>query len=60
MRVYALPTAVTVQNTPAYAGCKSWVPLDESIDVSMATAVLDDASYAERRGRILDTITSRK
>jgi hypothetical protein len=60
VRAYALPKPMTVQNTPAYAGCKSWVPLDESIDVSQAKPVLDDPSYAQRRQRILDTIAAHK
>jgi hypothetical protein len=58
VRTYALPTPVTIQNTPAYAGCKSWVPLDEPVNTSVATAVLDESSYAERRQRILDTIAA--
>jgi hypothetical protein len=56
VRAYELPRAVTVKNTPAYAGCKSWVPLDEPIDVSTAKPVLDDALYQSRRQRHLDLI----
>jgi hypothetical protein len=58
VRAFALPAPVTVQNTPAYAGCKSWVPLDEPVDVIAAKAVLDDATYASRRQGIVDTIGS--
>ena len=58
VRTYALPKPVTVQNTPAYAGCKSWVPLDEPIDTSAATPVIDEPTYTQRRQRILDTIAS--
>src|SRR4051812_21874457 len=39
LRTYALPATVTVQNTPAYAGCKSWVPLDVPIDCRDASPV---------------------
>lgn len=56
VRTYALPMPVTVQNTPAYAGCKSWVPLDEPVNTSQASPVLDDSSYTERRERILNAI----
>jgi hypothetical protein len=56
VRTYALPKPVTVKNTPAYAGCKSWVPLDEPIDTTGATAVLDDSAYTQRRERIVDAI----
>jgi hypothetical protein len=34
------------------------VPLDEPVNTSVATAVLDESSYAERRQRILDTIAA--
>lgn len=56
VRAYRLAESVTLQNTPLYAGCKSWVPLDKPIDVSAATPVLDDITFAQRRGNLLDTI----
>ncbi len=56
IRAYELPQPVTVKNTPAYAGCKSWVPLEESMDVSAAKPVLDDDLYQARRQRHLDLI----
>jgi hypothetical protein len=43
---------VTVENTPAYAGCKSWVPLQQTIETAGAAAVLSDADYADVRRRI--------
>jgi hypothetical protein len=48
VRVYRLITTVTIQNTPAYAGCKSWVPLDQAITTKNATAALDDAEYEQK------------
>jgi hypothetical protein len=57
VRAYRLPEPVTIDNTPAYAGCISWVPLDRAIEiggVEAATAVLDDAAYADARRVILD------
>jgi hypothetical protein len=56
VRAYRLPASVTIQNTPIYAGCKSWVPLDKPIDTSAATPVMDDVTFEQRRGNILDTI----
>jgi hypothetical protein len=53
VRAYRLDNAVTVENTPEYAGCKSWVPLEQTIDTSNATPVIDDAAYDERRASIL-------
>jgi hypothetical protein len=53
VRAHRLAEPVTVENTPAYAGCKSWVPLDEAIATGRATPVADDAAYDARRESIL-------
>lgn len=57
VRAYRLSAEVIVENTPAYAGCKSWVPLDQAIDASNSTPVLDEGSYSARRKNILRAIT---
>jgi hypothetical protein len=49
VRAYRLPAAVTIANTPAYAGCKSWVPLEKPIATANATPVLDDTTYQTQR-----------
>jgi hypothetical protein len=49
VRAYRLREPVTLDNTPAYAGCKSWVPLERPIATSDATPALDDAQYEHRR-----------
>ena len=54
VRTYCLPAKIALPNTPAYAGCKSWVPIGQSVNTTDATAVLDDAAYEQRRRRILD------
>ena len=56
VRAYALGQPVTIDNTPAYAGCKSWVPLEQAVATADATAVLNDAEYARRRDGILRRI----
>jgi hypothetical protein len=56
VRAYRLPETTTVENTPAYAGCKSWVPLERPIDTAGATPVLDDTAYASRRERFRETV----
>jgi hypothetical protein len=56
VRVYQLASPVEVENTPAYAGCKSWVPLDTAVDCSGASPVLDDRLYARRRDGIVQQI----
>ena len=40
VRTWALPKSVTVPLTDAYAGCRSWVSLDEEIDIDGSRAVL--------------------
>ena len=56
VRAFRLAKPVTIVNTPAYAGCKSWVPLDAPIDASNAVPALDDAAFARRRNEILDRL----
>jgi len=58
VRAYRLPQPVTVENTPEYAGCKSWVPLERAMETAGATPVLDDAGYESRRRRILETLAA--
>jgi hypothetical protein len=59
VRAYRLPEPVTVENTPQYAGCKSWVPLGRSIAVGGARPVLSDGEYESRSRRILDVVGRR-
>jgi hypothetical protein len=56
VRAYRLPTPVTIENTPAYAGCKSWVPLEEAVATGRATPALEDAAYETRRDRVLSRL----
>lgn len=52
VRVHRLAKPVTIANAPAYAGCKSWVPLEKEIETRGAQAVLDDQEYERRRMNI--------
>lgn len=45
LRVHRLPEARPVTETPRYAGCKSWVDLDEPLGADGALPVLDDARF---------------
>jgi hypothetical protein len=56
VRAYRLHQPVVVTNTPAYAGCKSWVPLDQPIATGDAAPALDDARYELRRKQILERV----
>ncbi len=56
VRTYRLAQPQVVANTPAYAGCKSWVPLDEPIDTSGALPVLEDSQFEARQRKIVNAI----
>ena len=52
VRAYRLATAAHVRNIPAYAGCRSWVPLREAFSTAGAMPVLDDAAWEARRREV--------
>jgi hypothetical protein len=52
VRVSALAAPVVVPELRRYQGCVSWVALEDGIDVSGATPVLDATSLDERIARI--------
>jgi hypothetical protein len=56
VRAYRLDRPLSLENTVAYAGCKSWVPLDQPIETGDARPVLDDVKYDFRRQGILDRL----
>jgi hypothetical protein len=58
VRAYRLHHPQTIDNTPAYAGCKSWVPLENPIETTNATPALNDAEYARRRQNILQQVAA--
>ncbi|HEY0009987.1 MAG TPA: DUF1802 family protein [Tepidisphaeraceae bacterium] len=58
VRAYRLPSTVALQNTPAFAGCRSWVPFERPIERSGATPALTDDAYAARRLAVLSTMGS--
>jgi len=58
LRVYLLHEPTTVENTPAYAGCKSWVPLELPISTAHFVAALPAARYQDRRRSILERLQS--
>jgi hypothetical protein len=52
VRVSRLTEPVVVPEIRRYQGCVSWVALDEAVDVSNTTPVLDDTSLLTRVARI--------
>jgi hypothetical protein len=53
VRAFQLSRAISIQITPAYAGCKSWVPLEKSVEIRNSTPVLTDDRYSRLRDAIL-------
>jgi hypothetical protein len=54
VRTWALPRAVPILMTKAYEGCRSWVSLDEEIDIDGSRPVLSDAALQAK----IDQVTS--
>lgn len=60
VRAYRLHQPVVIENTPAYAGCKSWVPLEQPIPTGDALPVMDDVKYEFRRRGILERLGAKQ
>jgi hypothetical protein len=56
IRAHRLHAPATIANAPAYAGCKSWVPLDLPLETGDALPVMDDVKFELRRKSIRDRI----
>ncbi len=46
-RVWRMPQSFELIETPAYAGCKSWVELEQRLPTEGAVPVLDDGQFKE-------------
>jgi len=53
IRTYHLSHPQAIENTPAYAGCKSWVPLGFEVPLGQIEPVLTDQIFEQRRTAIL-------
>jgi hypothetical protein len=47
VRAFRLARPVEAIERPEYAGCKTWVALDQSVDTTAAEPVLSDTQFAE-------------
>jgi hypothetical protein len=57
LRVLRLPTVQRLPDLPRYAGCVSWVELEQPITCSASQAVLDDERLARRVAGIADVLS---
>ncbi len=55
VRAFRLPRPVVIPNMLEYAGCKSWVPLEQEIDVTGAAPATGEDQIAALLGRISRT-----
>jgi hypothetical protein len=58
VRTFRLNKPAAIQNTHAYAGCVSWVPLEAPIDCREATPAIADDRFEQRRRHIRETIAA--
>jgi hypothetical protein len=56
VRTCRLREPIVIDNTLAYAGCKSWVPLERPLPAGGAVPVMDDPAYERRREAIIRRI----
>ena len=56
VRVYRRETPFVVPITPEHAGCKTWVPLDPSLETLGVAPVLADQEYDQVMDRIRSTM----
>ncbi len=56
VRVHVLRELVTIDNAIAYAGCKSWVPLERDVDVSESRPALTSRDFEARRERTIEAL----
>jgi hypothetical protein len=52
VRAWRLPQPVTIALKPEYAGCRSWVSIDDEIDVDGSVAALSDDALAGRISQV--------
>ena len=56
VRAYKLDAPITVSLTGAYGGCKSWVDIDRTIDISALTPALTDVEFEKRVSAIHEAL----
>jgi hypothetical protein len=52
LRVHTLEHPVCLKETPSYAGCVSWVPLERELSVDDLKPVLEDAAFEAQQGTL--------
>jgi hypothetical protein len=58
VRMYATSMPRVLDESPEFAGCKTWVEFPESLPVGQPHPVLDDAAYADAAAQIRNALRS--
>lgn len=57
LRVMRLPTPVVIPDVPAYAGCRSWIPLQQPVSLAGSMPVVSTGRFEIRLERINAVLT---
>ena len=52
LRVYRLPTPITLANRPEYGGCKSWLALEQPLSLEGSHPVLAETQFHDRLAQV--------
>lgn len=58
LRIHRLPQPFIIPDHPAYAGCRSWIPLKQTVPLAGSQPVLSDAVFAQRVATIARILTA--
>jgi hypothetical protein len=56
LRAFVLPAPVAIDNTVEYAGCKSWITLNEKIDITASRPALPEEHLQTILARVQQTL----
>lgn len=56
LRAYKLPRSRQISYRAEYGGCRSWIDLNEAIDLEAAIPVVNDATYKQKVSEIQNAI----
>jgi len=57
VRAHRLPAAVDIPNLEHFAGCKSWVPLDDGVPLDGSAPAVDDHEHGRRLAEITGVLS---
>lgn len=58
LRTYRLPQPQLIDYRPEYGGCRSWIDLNEAINLEGIAPVLDDTTYTDQVTQIHNVLTT--